>query len=176
MKEKPKTLTIYYHCHAGCPQLVTYCDIINSKEDYRYPENMSPVIVSLNQELPYLDADLEEKTTTKTIRYIVGKVEPANMTLNFNFDFDYEAEEFLEKYPESKVINYTSPNGKSYIIPKTDCTRAFDTEEDLKNGVDAFVTRFLGLREKDKEKEKTTAHKESPKTYVKRADSVCKTK
>ena len=65
------------------------------------------------------------------------------MTLNFNFN--YEAEEFLEKYPESKVINYTSPNGKSYIIPKTDCTRAFDTEEDLKKGVDAFVATFLGL-------------------------------
>ena len=168
MKEKPKTLTIYYH--ASCPQLVTYCDIVDSLEDYKYPEKEKPVIVSLNQEIPYLDADLEEKTTIKTIRYIVGKVEPADMTLNFNFD--YEAEEFLEKYPESKVINYTSPNGKSYIIPKTDCTRAFDTEEDLKKGVDAFVTRFLGL----KEKEKTTTHKESPKTYVKRANSVCKTK
>ena len=174
MKEKPKTLTIYYHCHASCPQLVTYCDIVDSLEDYKYPVKETPVIVSLNQEIPYLNADLEEKTTIKTIRYIVGKVEPADMTLNFNFD--YETEEFLEKYPESKVINYTSPNGKSYIIPKTDCTRAFDTEEDLKKGVDAFVTRFLGLREKDKEKEKTTTHKESPKTYVKRANSVCKTK
>lgn len=174
MKEKPKTLTIYYHCHASCPQLVTYCDIVDSLEDYKYPAKETPVIVSLNQEIPYLNADLEERTTIKTIRYIVGKVEPADMTLNFNFD--YEAEEFLEKYPESKVINYTSPNGKSYIIPKTDCTRAFDTEEDLKKGVDAFVTRFLGLKEKDKEKEKTTTHKESPKTYVKRANSVCKTK
>lgn len=172
MKEKQKTLTIYYHCHAGCPQLVTYCDIVDSLEDYKYPVKESPVIVSLNQEIPYLGADLEEKTTIKTIRYIVGKVEPADMTLNFNFD--YEAEEFLEKYPESKVINYTSPNGKSYIIPKTDCTRAFDTEEDLKKGVDAFVVRFLDLREKDKEKEKTTTHKESPKTYVKRADSIVK--
>ena len=150
MKEKQKTLTIYYHCHASCPQLVTYCDIVDSLEDYKYPVKEAPVIVSLNQEIPYLGADLEERTTIKTIRYIVGKVEPADMTLNFNFD--YETEEFLEKYPESKVINYTSPNGKSYIIPKTDCTRAFDTEEDLKKGVDAFVTRFLGLREKDKEK------------------------
>ncbi len=170
MKEKPKTLTIYYHCHASCPQLVTYCDIVDSLEDYKYPEKEAPIIVSLNQELPYLNADLEEKTTIKTIRYIVGKVEPADMTLNFNFD--YEAEEFLEKYPESKVINYTSPNGKSYIIPKTDCTRAFDTEENLKKGVDAFVTRFLGSKEKDKEK--TTTHKESPKTYVKRDDSIGK--
>ena len=172
MEGRQKALTIYYHCHASCPQLVTYCDIVDSLEDYKYPVKESPVIVSLNQEIPYLGADLEERTTIKTIRYIVGKVEPADMTLNFNFD--YEAEEFLEKYPESKVINYTSPNGKSYIIPKTDCTRAFDTEEDLKKGVDAFVVRFLGLREKDKEKEKTTTHKESPKTYVKRADSIGK--
>ena len=172
MEGRQKALTIYYHCHASCPQLVTYCDIVDSLEDYKYPVKESPVIVSLNQEIPYLGADLEERTTIKTIRYIVGKVEPADMTLNFNFD--YETEEFLEKYPESKVINYTSPNGKSYIIPKTDCTRAFDTEEDLKKGVDAFVVRFLGLREKDKEKEKTTTHKESPKTYVKRADSIGK--
>ena len=164
MKEKPKTLTIYYHCHASCPQLVTYCDIVDSLEDYKYPVKESPVIVSLNQEIPYLGADLEEKTTIKTIRYIVGKVEPADMTLNFNFD--YEAEEFLEKYPESKVINYTSPNGKSYIIPKTDCTRAFDTEEDLKKGVDAFVTRFLNGKEKVSES--------SPKTYAKRVNPVDK--
>lgn len=164
MKEKQKTLTIYYHCHAGCPQLVTYCDIVDSLEDYKYPVKESPVIVSLNQEIPYLGADLEEKTTIKTIRYIVGKVESADMILNFNFD--YEAEEFLEKYPESKVINYTSPNGKSYIIPKTDCTRAFDTEEDLKKGVDAFVARFLNGKEKVSES--------SPKTYIKRADSIGK--
>ena len=164
MKEKQKTLTIYYHCHASCPQLVTYCDIVDSLEDYKYPVKESPVIVSLNQEIPYLGADLEEKTTIKTIRYIVGKVEPANMTLNFNFD--YEAEEFLEKYPESKVINYTSPNGKSYIIPKTDCTRAFDTEEDLKKGVDEFVARFLNGKEKVSES--------SSKTYIKRADSIGK--
>lgn len=130
MEGRQKALTIYYHCHASCPQLVTYCDIVDSLEDYKYPVKEPPVIVSLNQEIPYLGADLEERTTIKTIRYIVGKVEPADMTLNFNFD--YETEEFLEKYPESKVINYTSPNGKSYIIPKTDCTRAFDTEEDLK--------------------------------------------
>lgn len=164
MKEKQKTLTIYYHCHASCPQLVTYCDIVDSLEDYKYPVKESPVIVSLNQEIPYLGADLEERTTIKTIRYIVGKVEPADMTLNFNFD--YEAEEFLEKYPESKVINYTSPNGKSYIIPKTDCTRAFDTEEDLKKGVDAFVARFLNRKGKVSES--------SPKTYIKRADSIGK--
>ena len=88
MKEKQKTLTIYYHCHASCPQLVTYCDIVDSLEDYKYPVKESPVIVSLNQEIPYLGADLEEKTTIKTIRYIVGKVEPANMTLNFNFDYE----------------------------------------------------------------------------------------
>lgn len=162
MEERPKTLTIYYHCYASCPQLVTYCDIVNSKEDYRYPENSSPVIVSLNQELPYLGADLEEKTTIKTIRYIVGKVEPADMTLNF--DTEDEAEEFLEKYPESKVINYTSPNGKSYIIPKTDCTKAFDTEEDLRKGVDEFVTRFLNMGEK----EKTTTSKASSNVYVKK--------
>ena len=164
MKEKQKTLTIYYHCHASCPQLVTYCDIVDSLEDYKYPVKEAPVIVSLNQEIPYLGADLEEKTTIKTIRYIVGKVEPADMTLNFNFD--YETEELLEKYPESKVINYTSPNGKSYIIPKTDCTRAFDTEEDLKKGVDAFVARFLNGKEKVSES--------SPKTYIKRADSIGK--
>ena len=104
MKEKQKTLTIYYHCHASCPQLVTYCDIVDSLEDYKYPVKESPVIVSLNQEIPYLGADLEEKTTIKTIRYIVGKVEPANMTLNFNFD--YEAEEFLEKNEYQEEQHY----------------------------------------------------------------------
>ena len=86
--------------------------------------------------------------------------------MGFITNFDYEAEEFLEKYPESKVINYTSPNGKSYIIPKTDCTRAFDTEEDLKKGVDEFVARFLNGKEKVSEN--------SPKTYVKIVDSVNK--
>ena len=51
MEERQKSLTIYYHCHAGCPQLVTYCDIVDSLEDYKYPVKESPVIVSLNQEI-----------------------------------------------------------------------------------------------------------------------------
>lgn len=159
MENKTKTLTIFYHCHPGCPQIVSYCDIVNSLEDYRYPENEEPVIVSLNQEIPYIDAELKERTATKTVRYILGKEVPADRTLTFAPGSLYETEEFLEKYPESKVINYTSPNGKVYVTPKTDCTKAFKSQSDLKAGVDKFVAEFLELT--------NTKREESQKVYTK---------
>lgn len=159
MKEKSTPLIIYYHCHPGCPQLVTYCDIVDTEEEYNYPTKELPVIVSLNQELPYLDADLLEKTTTKTIRYIVGIVEPADRILTF--ETEEKVDEFLAEYPEGKVISYTSPNGKVYTTPKTDCTKAFATREELKQGVDEFVSRFLNIKAKEN----------TSKVYVKKSDT-----
>ena len=65
------------------------------------------------------------------------------------------------------MITYKTPSGKVYTTPKSNCTKAFETKEKLQAGVDAFITRFLNLKDKKENVSISKSSIDSPKVYTK---------
>lgn len=165
-----KSLTVYYHCDEEYPQIVSSFNQISSKKDYEYPEDLSPVIVTLRQKVSYLDADLKEYVATKTIRYILGKEEDAERVITHPDIYKVlNPIDFYESCYDGTMVTYKTPSGKVYTTPKSNFVKAFETKEELQAGVDRFIAKFLSIDEKEK-----TKTKETSKIYVKRAASIGK--
>ncbi len=170
MKRTNETLTVYYHCNEEYPQIVSSCNQIGSKKDYEYPAT-APVIVSLRQKVSYLDAELKEHTATKTVRYVLGQEEDAERVITHASIYKVlNPIDFYESCYEGKMITYKTPSGKVYTTPKSNCTKAFETKEELQAGVDAFIDRFLLIRGQ-KGNNSIVKNKENidpPKVYIKK--------
>ncbi len=165
MKRNEK-LTVYYHCNKEFPQIISMYNKVTAIEDYEYP-GLEPVVVSLRQQATYFDADLKKHVTTKNVRFFVGKVEDAELVISHpNIYKVPNPIEFYENCKEGKIITYISPRGKVYTTPKTNCTKAFETEEELHAGVDKFVTEFLNEKSID-DIIKVPDTKHSAKVYTK---------
>lgn len=167
MKRTNEILTVYYHCNEEYPQIVSSYNQIGSKKDYEYPTT-SPVIVSLRQKVSYLDAELKEHTATKTVRYVLGQEEDAERVITHASIYKVlNPLDFYESCYEGKMITYKTPSGKVYTTPKSNCTKAFETKEELQAGVDRFITRFLNLKDKKENVSISKSSIDSPKVYTK---------